>query len=124
MRFLLAGILALLPLNTQAASSDCMNIAEPGSCAEADLSNAELQVAPHSLADELRFSGNPYSPASPTNFEPFIGPYLSIQGQRSIILYDPRSPDTTTANDSGQDSFGLPGWHQGSYARNNLNRVF
>jgi hypothetical protein len=124
MRFLLAGILALLPLNTQAASSDCMNIAEPGSCAEADLSNAELQVDPHSLADDVSFSGNAYSPASPTNFEPFIGPYLSIQGQRSIILYDPRSPNTTTAKDSGQHSFGVPGWHQDRYGRNNLNKVF
>jgi hypothetical protein len=124
MRFLLAGILAFLLLNTQAASSDCTNIVEPGSCAETDLSNAEPHVAPHSLADDLRLSGNPYSPASSTNFEPFIGPYLYIQGQRSIILYDPRSPDTTTANDSGQDSFGLSGWHQDRYGRNNLIKAF
>jgi hypothetical protein len=94
MRFLLAGILALLPLNTQATSSVCMNIAKPGSCAETDLFNAELHVAPYGLADDLRLSDNPYSPASLTNFETLIGPYLYVQGREGIVLYDPLSSPT------------------------------
>jgi len=95
MRFLLAGILGLLPLNTQAASFDCANIVAPGSCAATDLSEEEPYVATHGLSDEVRPSGNPYSPASPTNFETLIGPYLYVQGREGIVLYDPRSSPTS-----------------------------
>ena len=107
MRFLLAGILALLLLNTQAASSDCTNIVEPDSCTTTDLSDAERQVAPHSLADELRLSGNPYSPASPTNFEPFTGPYLYVQGREGIVLHDPLSSPTADMRNVELDKMGL-----------------
>ncbi len=95
MRFLLAVILGLLPLNTQAASFDRTNILEPGSCAATDLSGEESYVAPHGLSDEVRRSWNPYRPASPTNFETLIGPYLSVQGREGVVLYSPLSSPTS-----------------------------
>ncbi|MGE0470130.1 MAG: hypothetical protein Nkreftii_001894 [Candidatus Nitrospira kreftii] len=91
MRFLLAGILGLLPLTIHAASPDCPHIVEPGSATATDRSTTESPVVSPSLEGEVRFSGNPYSPASPTNFEPLIGPYLYVQGQEGIVLYTSRS---------------------------------
>ncbi len=91
MRFFLAGILGLLPFTTHAASSDCPHLVEPGSATATDCSTTESPVAPPSLEGEVWFSGNPYDPASPTNFEPFIGPYLSVQGREGIVLYTPLS---------------------------------
>ena len=91
MRFFLAGILGLLPFTTHAESSDCPHIVEPDSAPATDCSIAESPVAPPSLEGEVWFSDNPYSPASPTNFEPFIGPYLFVQGREGIVLYIPLS---------------------------------
>ncbi len=95
MRFLLAGILGLLPLSTHTASPDCTNIVEPGSCAATDLCDAEAQVAPHTLPDWVRRSGDAYSPAPPTNFETLIGPYTYAQERDGIVLYSPLSLPTS-----------------------------
>ncbi len=94
MRFLLAGILGLLPLTAQAASFGCTNVVGPGSYAATDLSDEAPYVSPHGLSDEVRPSGNPYSPASPTNFETLSGPYLYVQGREGIVLYNPLSSPT------------------------------
>lgn len=91
MRFLLAGILGLLPFTTHAASSDCPHIVEPGSATATDCSATESPVVSPSPEGEVWFSGNPYSPASPTNFELLIGPYLAVQGREGIVLYTPLS---------------------------------
>gem|GEM_PF-6039580 len=93
MRFLLAGILILLPHITQAESPNCTQVEESPSNRATDHSDAEDD------ADSHRFIGfglslNPYSPASPTNFEALIGPYLYVQGHQSIVLYDNGSHGT------------------------------
>ncbi len=92
MRFLLAGIFTLLPLNTPSASFNCTNIVEPDSFAATDLSDAEPQVAPHGLPDSVHRSGNAYSPASLTTFETLIGPYPLYPKARG---YSPLSSPTS-----------------------------
>ena len=74
MRILLAGILILLPLIAQAEPLDCLGV------------EIERCVDPSSLI-ELEVYQNPYSPASPTNFEALIGPYLYVQGRQGNVLY-------------------------------------
>lgn len=97
-KLLLAGIFILLPHIAQAESLTCAH-AEESSLA-ADPSEAEHHANPHPFF-ELGLYPNPYSPASPTNFEALIGPYLYIQGQRDIVLYDTRY-DSGYAPPSGQ----------------------
>jgi hypothetical protein len=92
MRFLLAGILAILPLTAQAESLVFMNAGESDSESVTTLSDTQQYCNSHSPEDEVAFCRNPYSPASPTNFLALIGPYIYVQGQRDIILYDPHFP--------------------------------
>lgn len=97
-KLLLAGIFILLPHIAQAESLTCAH-AEESSLA-ADPSEAEQYADPHGFI-EFGLSPNPYSPASPTNFEALIGPYLNVQGQRDIVLYDTRSHNRFAVYDSG-----------------------
>jgi hypothetical protein len=87
MRFLLAGILILLPHITHAESPNCTQVEASSSNRAADPSDAEHDAASHRFI-EFGLSLNPYRPASPTNFEVIIGPYLHVQGRQGIILYD------------------------------------
>jgi hypothetical protein len=96
MRVLLAAILTFLPVVAQGKSFAGMGNDEPDSHLQTDLLPADQ---PGVLTDEFWLSGNPYSPASPTNFEAFLEPYLFVQGREGIMLYDPRSPSTFTVSD-------------------------
>lgn len=93
MRFLLAVILAILPLTAQTESLAFMDTGESDSESAATLSDTEQYCNLLNPEDELGFCRNPYSPASPTNFLAVIGPYSYVQEQRDIILYDPHFPD-------------------------------
>lgn len=133
MRFLLAGILGLLPLNTQAASYDSAHIGEPNSSAVTDPSDTRHPVEPPSLDDEVGLRVNPYSPLSPTNFEALGGPYLYVQGREGTILYDPNLPNPTKVNDAAAVSsteslsripLTTTGPHKDMYGRDIPNKVF
>jgi hypothetical protein len=106
MRFLLAGILAILPLTAQAESPVSTNAVESDADSVAPPSDTEYHCHPHNPIDEVRFCGNLYSPASPTNFEALIGPYLYVQGRGDIILYDPHLPSMFNVNEEGLHSLG------------------
>jgi hypothetical protein len=106
MRFLLAGILAILPLTAQAESSVSTNAVESDADSVATPSDTEYYCHPHNPIDEVRFCSNPYSPASPTNFEALIGPYLYVQGRGDVILYDPRFPSMFDFKEEGLHSLG------------------
>ncbi len=86
MGFLLAGILTFIPFVAQAKSLDDPGYSDIGSSAVANLPAGD---ASDSLPDEGRLLRNPYSHDSPTNFEPFIGPYLHVQGRQGWVSYDP-----------------------------------
>jgi hypothetical protein len=96
MRLLLVGILTFIPLVAQAKS-----LGDPGDSDVASLAitSPSPSDASDSLPDEGGLLRNPYSPDSPTNFEPFIGPYLYVQGQGEWVLYDPRAPHPFSAQD-------------------------
>jgi hypothetical protein len=102
MRFLLAGILVILPSIAQAQSLDCANLDQVEPCLKADSTDAELHGDPHSPI-ELGPYPNPYSPTSPTNFEAFLEPYLFVQGREGIILYAPRFPSRFDVSDQERD---------------------
>lgn len=91
MRFLLAGILVILPSIAQTRSLNCANLDQAELCLEADSADAEHHGDLHSPI-ELGPYPNPYSPASPTNSEAFLEPYLFVQGRGGIILYAPHFP--------------------------------
>ncbi len=107
MRFLLAGILAILPLTAQAESLVFMNAGESDSESVAPLSDTEQYCDSHSPEDEVAFCRNPYSPASPTNFEALIGPSIHVQGRRDVMLYDPRFPGMVGASEGGAGKLGF-----------------
>ena len=94
MRLLLLGTLTFIPLVAQAKSLDDPGDSDSGSSALAHLPASD---GSDSLSNEVGLSRNPYSPDSPTNFEPFIGPYLYVQGQGEWVLYDPRAPHPVSA---------------------------
>ena len=97
MRFLLAGILALLPLTAQADNSDNLKAAEvePNSAAvpPEGVSPPELE---HVIEPGGPY-GNPYSPASATNFEAFaLLPSSAQDGRdRSRFTAHPHDLDWT-----------------------------
>ena len=99
MRYLLAGILTLLPLAAQAESLVDTGADRAESPPLADLSDTTSRI---SLADVVGSSNNPYDPASPTNFETFIGPYLYVQGKTGVILYNPLSRGTADVTGGGR----------------------
>ena len=102
MRFLLAGIVALLPLNTHAESPGCAQAEESELSRAADPSNAEHHADPQSVI-EFGLNPNPYHPASPTNFEALLEPNLFVQGQQGLVLYDARSHNPVAVYDSEPD---------------------
>lgn len=102
MRLLLAGILIFIPLIAQAKSLDDEGGSDHDSSA---LDNRPGVDGSDSLSDTLGLFRNPYSPDSPTNYEPFIGPYLYVQGQREWRLYDPQNRETFTMQDWKPDRF-------------------
>ena len=77
MRFLLAGILVILPLATQAEPFAFMSAGHPDSQSVATSSDTEWSCDVSRPEGAGGSCGNPYSPASPTNCEALIGPYLS-----------------------------------------------
>lgn len=101
MRFLLAGILAILPLTAQTESLAFMDTGESDSESAATRPDTEQYCHLLGLEDELGFCRNPYSPASPTNFLALIGPYRYVQEQRDIILYSPRFPGMFAVREGG-----------------------
>lgn len=92
MRLFLASIITLLPL---------MAWAEPAQSDKAGLVDSPVAVDPASPSDseytgdqldgdeQLRPYGNPYSPASATNFEPFITSSAYAQNQLRRNAYEP-----------------------------------
>ena len=142
MRFLLAGILAILPLATPAESFASMNAGESDSESVAPSSDSEQYCDVYRPEDAGGSCRNPYSPASPTNFEALIGPYLQVQGRRDVMLYDSRflngmidmreggTSKLGTANDQYEDSISpmrniwrmpgaTPGWSIHTYGGRN-----
>lgn len=99
-KLLLAGIFSLLPLNVHAEPPGCTQAKESESSRAADPSAAEHHADPQSVF-EFGLNPNPYHPASPTNFEALIGPYLYVQGQRDRVLYDARSNNLLDVYDHG-----------------------
>ena len=99
-KLLLAGILILLPHIAQAESLTCAHAEESEPSLAADPFEAEHHADPHPFFEPGLYP-NPYSPASPTNFEALIGPYLYVQGQRDRVLYDARSNNLLDVYDHG-----------------------
>ena len=89
MRLLLVGILVFLPLTAQAENIDTLSANESGPSPVFDPFSVKNLGDPNSAINELGLYGNPYSPASATNFEAI--PTLSRydQGRQSTKLYDP-----------------------------------
>ena len=108
MRLLLAGILTILLLTTQTESLAFMGISESDSESAATLSDTEQHCNVPAPEDDLGFCRNPYSPASPTNFLTLIGPYVYVQGQRDVILHDPRFPGIFEVHEGGAGKLDFP----------------
>jgi hypothetical protein len=89
MRLLLVGILVFLPLTTQAENIDTLSANESDPSPVFDPFSVKNLGDPNSAINEVGLYGNPYSPASATNFEAI--PTLSRydQGRQSTKLYDP-----------------------------------
>lgn len=146
MRLLLTGILAVFPLTIHAELLDTHRTSTSDPNFLADSADAWNEANPDNAIKELAPYGNPYAPASLTNFEALIGPYLYIQGRGNLILYDARSPSTYDVNHGKLDSLGsidhrnsagvsstpsvssIPavtaGWYKETYGRHNLNKAF
>ena len=125
MRFLLAGILAILPLTAQAESLAFMNAGEPDSEPVATLSDTENYCTSQSAEDEGGFCRNPYSPALPTNFEALFGPSIHVQGPWGVILYDPRFLGIFEVNKAtgGKPGFTTDRYDAGGSTAKNLGRM-
>lgn len=89
MRLLLAGILAFLPLTAQAKNIDNLSANEPASSPVVDPFSVKNLGDPDSVINELGLYGNPYSPASATNFETITTLSRYDQGRQNTKLYDP-----------------------------------
>jgi hypothetical protein len=89
MRLLLAGILAFLPLTAQAENIDNLSANESDPIPVVDPFSVKNIGAPNNVINELGPYGNPYSPASSTNFEAItaLSPY--DQGQQNTKPNDP-----------------------------------
>lgn len=90
MRLLLACILALLPLIAQAEYPDNLSTKELNPSPETDPFGAQSPDDADSTLTEWRGPyGNPYSPASLTNFEALPAPSLYNPGDLNTNLYSP-----------------------------------
>ena len=101
MRFVLAGILAILPLTAQTESLAFMDIGESDSESAAPLANTEHECNVLGPEDEVGFCRSPYNPASPTNFLTLIGPYSDVQAQRDLVLHESRFPGLVEVPEGG-----------------------
>ena len=89
MRLLLAGILVFLPLTAQAENIDTLSANESDPSPVVDPFSVKNLGDPNSVINESGFYGNPYSPASATNFEAITALSRYDQGRQSTKLYDP-----------------------------------
>jgi hypothetical protein len=89
MRLLLIGILAFLPLTAQAENIKNLSANEPDPSPVADPFSTMGPDDPDSVINEVGPYGNPYSPASATNFEAFATPSLNGQAQQNTKPYYP-----------------------------------
>lgn len=89
MRLLLVGILVFLPLTAQAENIDNLSTNESDPSPVVDPFSVKNLGDPNSAINELGLYGNPYSPASATNFEAFATPPPYGQGRQSTKLSDP-----------------------------------
>lgn len=89
MRLLLVGILAFLPLTAQAENIDNLSTNESDPSPVVDPFSVKNLGDPNSVINELGLYGNPYSPASATNFEAITALSRYDQGRQSTKLYDP-----------------------------------
>jgi len=103
MRFLLAVIFTVFPLTIHAQLLDVPHSSSSTPNVRADSADAWNEADMDNAINELSPYGNPYAPASPTNFEALIRPYLDLQGQQGILLHD---PDMFDVNAGGSDSPG------------------
>lgn len=101
MRILLAGILTLFPLTIHAEFPDDSLTDRLDPPVFTDSAAVWNEVDPGSAMQEVAPYGNPYAPASPTNFESFIGPHLLIQGHERILPYDRHAPNIFDVNPGG-----------------------
>jgi hypothetical protein len=117
MRLLLACLLAFLPLIAQAEDLGTLSANEVDPNFLADPFGTENPSDPNSVTNELGPYGNPYCPASATNFEAITAPRLSDRegndrGRLSMNQYDP---------DSVSNSYGRYG---NPYSPDSLNNPF
>ena len=89
MRLLLIGILAFLPLTAQAETIENLSANELDPSPVADPFIVMGPDDPDSVINEVGPYGNPYSPASATNFEAFTTPSLYGQVRQNTKSYDP-----------------------------------
>ena len=89
MRLLLACVLAFLPLTAQAEQIDNLSANESDPSPVVDPFSVKNLGDPNSVINELGLYGNPYSPASATNFEAITALSRYDQGRQSTKLYEP-----------------------------------
>jgi hypothetical protein len=89
MRLLLVGILVFLPLAAQAENIDKLSANESDPSPVFDPFSVKNLGDPNSVINELGLYGNPYSPASATNFEAIPASSRYDQGRLSTNLYNP-----------------------------------
>ena len=89
MRLLLVGIFAFLPLTAQAEPIDNLSANESDPSPVVDPFSLKNLGDPNSAINELGLYGNPYSPASATNFEATTALSRYAQGRQSTTLYNP-----------------------------------
>lgn len=107
MRFLLTVIFPVFPLASHAELLYVLHSSPSAPNVRADSADAWNEADMDDALKELSPYGNPYAPASPTNLEALIGPYILVQGRRDVILYDPRFPDMFEESEGGAGRPGL-----------------
>jgi hypothetical protein len=89
MRLLLACLLVLLPLTAQAEYTDSLRTEELIPNPVSDPFSAQNRDDPDSPLNQWGPYGNPYSPASATNFEAIPAPMLYDPDRLNATLYNP-----------------------------------
>lgn len=89
MRLLLACVLALLPMAAQAENIDKLGANESDQMSGTEPFIAKNSDDPNSAINELGLYGNPYNPASATNFEALPESSMYDPGQLNTNFYNP-----------------------------------
>ena len=89
MRLLLVGILVFLPLTAQAENIDNRSTNESDPSPVVDPFSVKNLGDLNNVINELGPYGNPYSPASSTNFEAITALFRYDQARQSTKPYDP-----------------------------------